>query len=229
MPEFARTLGNRGPCTVSHLPQTPARDESQSRWDCVIQPIVPRLSRFFVECPRRKSRLRLGICPRPPRVRRGVRPMKWARSVTSGVEILRCPRCGAPAPPLAKACAGCGGILTPLRLPATKADSSSHPLTDILQRADSLVLIPEQGSINQFRVVDGAGTLLAQGARSMEGLVGLMETVVSDPVGQFLLAFRLKNAPGRPFVQYAIPYLVVVCQEMCPPDLSGDTSALSGC
>jgi hypothetical protein len=43
----------------------------------------------------------------------------------------------------------------------------------------------------------------------MEGLVGLMEMILTDPSGRFLLAFRLMNQPGRPLVQVAIPYLAV--------------------
>lgn len=43
----------------------------------------------------------------------------------------------------------------------------------------------------------------------MEGLVALMEIVMTDPAGTFLLAFRLAHPPGHPIIQAPIPYLAV--------------------
>ena len=43
----------------------------------------------------------------------------------------------------------------------------------------------------------------------MQGPVGTMEVVMTDPSGGFLLAFRLAHRPGHPRVQVTIPYLAV--------------------
>jgi hypothetical protein len=82
--------------------------------------------------------------------------------------------------------------------------------------------------IGVLRVEGGTGNLLAVGARSMEGLVGWMEMILSDPGGRFLLAFRLKNTPGRPLVQVGIPFLVVDDQGQVIGELRNRFQGLSG-
>jgi len=84
------------------------------------------------------------------------------------------------------------------------------------------------GYLDLLRVEDEAGELLAHGVRSMEGLVGLMEMVVFDPAGRFLLAFRLARLPGRPLVQIGIPYLAVDDQGQTIGELRRRAVGLTG-
>jgi len=82
--------------------------------------------------------------------------------------------------------------------------------------------------IEQFRIESESGELLAHAIRSMEGLVGMMEMVVLDPSGQFLLAFRLARPPGHPIVQLAIPYIAVDDQGQTIGELRWRSVGLTG-
>lgn len=62
----------------------------------------------------------------------------------------------------------------------------------------------------------------------MEGFVGMMEMILNDPAGGFLLAFRLKNQPGHPIVQLNIPYLVVDDHGATIGELTGHSTGIVG-
>ena len=75
------------------------------------------------------------------------------------------------------------------------------------------------------------GGLLAQCTGSMEDLIGLAELIISDPSGEFLLAFRLKHRPGQPgqpIIQGVIPFLAVDNQGRTIGELLGRLRGLSG-
>ncbi len=63
--------------------------------------------------------------------------------------------------------------------------------------------------VEVLRVENESGSLLAEGRRSLEGLIGMLEMIMTDADGRFLLAFRLVEPPGRKFVQAPIPLLAV--------------------
>jgi len=80
--------------------------------------------------------------------------------------------------------------------------------------------------IYPFHVEDGSGTVLATAHRSEEGWIGLVEMIVSDSNGRFLLALRLRNLPGRPIFQAPSPYLVVDDQGRTIGELSSGIAGL---
>jgi hypothetical protein len=92
---------------------------------------------------------------------------------------------------------------------------------DPIQSATTLVLRSDIGIVRIFHIENEAGVVVAQGHRSTEGIVEFMEMLVTDPGGRFLLAFRLKNRPGRPFIQVNIPYVVVDDQGRTVGELGG--------
>ena len=158
--------------------------------------------------------------------------LKYGPELSPAVELLRCPRCGAPAPPFATACAWCGEPLAPLPPPPPPPTGSSPapaPGVLVLQAAQQLVIRGpvEFGFREDLQVEDENGLPLARGVRSMEGWVGIMEIVMLDPSGQFLLAFRLAHPPGHPIVQGPIPYLAVDDQGRTVGELRRDFVSLT--
>ncbi|HYA53980.1 MAG TPA: hypothetical protein VEG42_00055 [Thermoplasmata archaeon] len=90
-------------------------------------------------------------------------------------------------------------------------------------------MIRGEGGIRAlFRVENENGGFLAEGTRSMEGLAALTEMVMTDASGQFLLAFRLARAPGRPLIQVGIPYLAVDIQGQTIGELRHRAVGLAG-
>lgn len=152
---------------------------------------------------------RVGRSGFPPTVsRRPPRAAEIPFPTDANVKVARCPKCGAPTPPYTKTCAWCGGTLPsppPGPLSSRPLPSQSSPIQD----ATELVIRGEGGIRELFRVENESGILLAEGSRSTEGLVGMMEVVMTDPAGGYLLAFRLAHLPGHPVPQAAIPYLAV--------------------
>jgi hypothetical protein len=91
-----------------------------------------------------------------------------------------------------------------------------------------LVVHAPGGFYEMLRVEDGNGRLLAEGVRSMEGLIGLMEMVISDTSGRFLMAFRLAHAPGQKIVEGPIPYIAVDDRGRTVGDLRWRMTGLTG-
>jgi hypothetical protein len=143
------------------------------------------------------------------------------------MDVLRCPTCGAPAPPFATRCAWCDGVLVPPPLPPGIGPPPPPP-PDPLQGTSGFALHLGNDIFGGLRVEAPDGSLLGLARHSREGLVAFMETIVTDPYGRFLLALRLKRQPGHPFIQGPIPYLAVDDQGQVIGELSSQTHGLSG-
>jgi hypothetical protein len=168
------------------------------------------------------------------RDRRSRRPgVEISTSLHPVVEVLRCPRCGGPAPPYASLCPWCGGPLTPLPPPPPPPPGvPANRAADLIEGATELTLWAGDVLFGDlFQITDESGVVLARGVHGSGGIVAWTEVLLVDPSGAYLLAFRYKNRPGAqgtPMIAGNIPFVAVDDQGQTIGELLGKFNGLKG-